>query len=166
MSIPLQQRFEIYATNVLRSVQRVLEDANDINDIELQLTRLNILFTMYNQMHQFYDNDTFRNRLNEIEFLRVRLEQRMGFLNSDSNFATKNFLRKKKTGGRPKTLINEDLIKLLRELGFEWTKIGNLFNVSARTISRRRKENNIEDTILQYSSISDAALDIIVKRIK
>ena len=51
MLISLQQRFEIYATIILRSAQRVLEDANDVNDIELQLNRLNILFTIYNQMH-------------------------------------------------------------------------------------------------------------------
>ena len=119
MSTTLQQRFETYAANILRSAQSVLENASDINDIELQINQLNILSTMYNQIYQSYDYDTFRNRLNEIEFLRVRLEQRMGFLNSDSSFATKNFLQKKKTGGRPKTLINEDLIKLLRELGFE-----------------------------------------------
>lgn len=165
-SSSLQQRFEAYATNVLRSVQHVLEDANDVNDLELQLNRLNTLLVMYNQVYQSYDDNILRNRLSEIEFLKTRLEQRMEFLNSDSSFAVKNFVQKKKTGGRPKTLINEDVIKLLRELGFEWTKIGNLFGVSARTISRRRIEYNIEDTIPQRSAISDSELDVVVRRIK
>src|SRR5947199_130614 len=82
------------------------------NDIELQINQLNILYTMYNQIYQSYDYDTFRNRLNEIEFLSIRLKQRMEFLNSDSSFAIRNFVQKKKTGGRPKTLINEGAIKL------------------------------------------------------
>lgn len=167
MSIPLlQQRFEAYATNTLRDAQNALENANDSNDLELQLSRLNLLLEMYNQVHHFYDNDVLRNHLNEIEFLKTRLVQRMGFLNNDSSFAIKNFVQKKKTGGRPKILIDEDVIKLLRELHFEWTKIGKIFNVSARTLSRRRDEYNIEDTIPPHSTISDNALDIIVKRIK
>src|SRR6266496_4084758 len=90
----------------------------------------------------------------------------MEFLNNDTSFAAKNFVQKKPTGGRPETVINVDAIKLLREMGLDWTKIAHTFGISSRTLSRLRKKYNIEDTIPQYSVISDDDLDLIVKRIK
>jgi hypothetical protein len=162
----LQQRFENYANELIRNSSLVLQEGNDINGFELQINRLNILVMMYQRIEQLYDTITIRNRINDIEYLKTRLQQRMEFLNNDASFAMRNFVQKKPTGGRPETVINVDAIKLLREMGLDWTKIAQSFNTSSRTLSRLRKKYNIEDTIPQYTVISDDDLDLIVKRIK
>ena len=100
-----------------------------------------------------------------INFVIRRLNQRIEFLNSDTSFAVRKFVQKKQTGGRPKSVINEDAIKLLRQQGYNWTDISKIFEISAKTLSRRRKENNIQDTIQQYSNLTDDELDRIVKQI-
>lgn len=162
----LQQRFENYANELIRNSSLVLQEENDVNSFELQINRLNILVMMYQRVEQLYDTITIRNRLNDIEYLKTRLQQRMEFLNNDTSFAMRNFVKKKPTGGRPETVINVDVIKLLREMGLDWTKIAQSFDISSRTLSRLRKKYNIEDTIPQYTVISDDDLDLIVKRIK
>ncbi|CAB4421658.1 unnamed protein product [Rhizophagus irregularis] len=161
-----QQRFETYANDIIRSSHRTLQEENDSNIFELQINRLGVLLAMYQQVRQFYNSNSLRNRLNEIEFLKIRLQQRMEYLKNNTDFAIQNFVQKKQTGGRPRIIINEDAIKLLRELGFAWTKISDIFCVSSKTMSRIRKNNNIEDTNLPYSDITDNNLDIIIKRIK
>jgi hypothetical protein len=90
----------------------------------------------------------------------------MEFLNNDTSFAMRNFVQKKPTGGRPETVINVDAIKLLREMGLDWIKIAQTFGISSRTLSRLRKKYNIEDTIPQFTVISDDDLDLIIKRVK
>ena len=166
-SVPsLQQRFEEQAEQYILSANSVLERGDDINSIELQIERLSFLLSMYSQIQQHYDQETFLRRLNMINFLKRRLEQRIEFLKQDSSSARKNFVQIQFTGGRPKNLINESAIRLLRQHGYSWSKIGQTFGLSLPTIMRRKYENNIPDTIPQYSNLTNDELDEIVKSIK
>lgn len=70
------------------------------------------------------------------------------------------------TGGRYKIIILECALRLLREEGFNWSQIAEIFNVSAKTIYRRRKEFNIPDDLANYMNITDEQLDNIVKGLR
>ena len=160
-----QEIFENYAEECLSNAIKVLERGDDINAMELQVERLAILVSMYSGIQHFYNN-TFQTKLDDINFVIRRLNQRIEFLNNDTSFAVRTFVQKEKTGGRPKSVINEDVIKLLRQQGYNWTDISKIFEISTKTLSRQRKENNILDTIQQYSNLTDDELDRIVKQIK
>ena len=67
--------------------------------------------------------------------------------------------------GRPEVSIPEDTLKLYLNYGFPKTKIGKLFSVSARTISRRIKFFGLQEEVLQYSQLSDSDLDLAVERV-
>lgn len=59
--------------------------------------------------------------------------------------------------GRPKVYINIDFLELLREAGYTWVQISQVFGTSRTTLWRRLKESSI--SISKYSNISDSALD-------
>src|SRR5687767_545032 len=109
-----QQRFEEQAEQYILNANNVLERSEDINSIELQIEHLSALLSMYFRIQQYYDQEIFQARLNMINFLKRQLGQRIEFLNQDISSAKKNFVQKKFTGGRPKNVINESAIKLLR----------------------------------------------------
>lgn len=166
MSVPLlQQRFEEQAEQYILNANNILERGDDINAIELQIERLSVLVSMYYHVQQYYDQEIFQTRLNMINFLKRRLEQRIEFLNQDTNMA-RSFVQKQFTGGRPRKIINESAIKLLRQQGYSWSKIGKTFGCSSSTIMRRKYENNIPDTIPPYSDLTNDELDEIIKSIK
>src|SRR2546421_7653234 len=146
MSFSTLQQFENHSEHVLRNALHILERGEDINALELQVECLALLLSMYIRVEQFYENVIFQRKLNEINFFKARLEQRIQFLSNDTNFASRNFVTKKPTGGRPRNEFNENVIKLLRQQGFSWTSIASTFGVSSKTLSRRRKDNNIIDT--------------------
>ena len=66
------------------------------------------------------------------------------------------------TPGRPKCNIPKVALEELRGLGFSWSKISLMFKVSRWTIHRRVKEYDLE-TMQQFSEISDADIDKIIK---
>jgi hypothetical protein len=162
----LQENFESYAEKCLFNAINVLENGDDINAMQLQVERLATLASMYLGVQNFYNEETFQTKLNDINFVINRLNQRIEFLNSDTSLAVRNFIQKEKTGGRPKSLINEDVVKLLRQQGYHWTNIANTFNISVKTLSRRREESNLQDTIQPYTVLTDDELDEIVKQLK
>lgn len=65
------------------------------------------------------------------------------------------------TRGRPRANIDRETLERFRSLKFTWSQIGSLMGTSGKTVQRRAKEFNIQT----YSSITDAALDALVKRI-
>jgi hypothetical protein len=113
MSFPTLQQFENHSEHILRNALLILERGEDINALELQVEHLALLLSMYTRVEQFYDNVVLQRKFNEINFLKARLEQRIQFLSNDINFASRNFVTKKLTGGRPRNEFNEDVIKLL-----------------------------------------------------
>ncbi len=64
--------------------------------------------------------------------------------------------------GRPPVHIPCDVLEGLRELGFTWSKIAQMFGVSRWTIARRVKEYGLEN-LQGFSDVSDDVLDNIVK---
>jgi hypothetical protein len=162
----LQENFESYANSCLFNANYILERGNDINAMELQLDRLALLLSMYSRVQQFYDDISYQTKLSDINFVIRRLYQRIEILYHDSSSASKTFVKKVKTGGRPKIIIDEDVIKLLRQLEYNWTDIAEIFDVSSSTLSRIRKESNLQDTIQLYSTLSNNELDDIVKQVK
>lgn len=63
--------------------------------------------------------------------------------------------------GRPKVYIKIDFLELLREVGYTWVQISQVFGTSRTTLWRCFKESGI--SILKYSNISDSALDYIAE---
>src|SRR2546430_298797 len=124
MSETTLQRFEQHAEQCLRNADNLLERSDDLNALELQIERLALLLTMYNRIRQFYDNVTFEARLNEINFIKRRIEQTIQFLNHDTSFAVRNFVTEEPTGRHPKIIVDEEAVKLLRQHGFTWKQIG------------------------------------------
>ena len=64
--------------------------------------------------------------------------------------------------GRPKFDIPKGVLEELRGLGFTWTKIGKIFQVSRHTILRRVDEYNLHD-LSNFSDISENELDEIIR---
>ena len=63
--------------------------------------------------------------------------------------------------GRRRFQVDRGTLERYRSLKFTWDQIGSLLGTSGKTIQRRAKEWNIES----YSSITNAALDDLVRRI-
>ena len=63
-------------------------------------------------------------------------------------------------------MINSSAIRLLREQGLEWTKIASLFDISVKTIDRRRRECDILDDFIGYTDITDNKLDDMMKELR
>ena len=64
--------------------------------------------------------------------------------------------------GRPQININEEQVRNLRLLGMQWKKIASLLGVSQKTLMRNRQSFS---TVINYSDLSDAALDGFVREI-
>lgn len=64
--------------------------------------------------------------------------------------------------GRPKFLLRKDVLEELRGLGFSWTKIAEILNVSRWTVNRRVEEFELTD-LKRFSDISDHEVDRIIK---
>ena len=65
--------------------------------------------------------------------------------------------------GQPKFQVSKRQIEFLRELHFSWTRIAELLGISPRTLSRRRKEFEINDQ--HWCSLSDEELKEIMQQI-
>ena len=65
------------------------------------------------------------------------------------------------TPGRPRYDVPKSQIEALMELGFSYTSMARMLNVSPRTIRRRREEYGLP-VGRQYSDVSDNNLDEIV----
>ena len=66
--------------------------------------------------------------------------------------------------GRPRILVNVELVELLRGCGYTWNEIADAMQISRATIWRRLKEVGV--SVQKYSDISDDELDGIVKQIQ
>ena len=122
---------------------------------------------MYNRVRQYYNEDEFNLKLEEINYVKGRIQHQFQFLNNNhSSFAKKTFVSKIPTGGHPKFVVDIEAIKLLREQEFSWTKIAEIFDISSTTLRNIRTEYNIEDPIQPYSDISNNELDVLIKQIK
>ena len=62
--------------------------------------------------------------------------------------------------GRTKYLVNLDLVELLRNGGYSWQHIADVFSVSRTTLWRRIIESGMP--INNYTDISDSDLDSLV----
>ena len=64
--------------------------------------------------------------------------------------------------GRPPVEVDLDEVGQLRSLGFSWTKIGELLNISRRTLYRRLEGSNL----VGYTDILPQELDAVVQAYK
>lgn len=66
--------------------------------------------------------------------------------------------------GRPRVIVNVDLVELLRSCGYTWTEIADAVQVSRATIWRRLNEAGV--SLNKYTDISDDELDGIVGQLQ
>ena len=66
--------------------------------------------------------------------------------------------------GRPRIIMNVELVELLRGCGYTWNEIADDMQISRAMIWRRMKEAGV--SVQKYSDISDSELDGIVKQIQ
>ena len=163
----LQQQFNRYAENILRETYRAFLQENNTNTLEnFHLQNLITLSSKCYQVQQYYRTQAITVYLRDIEYIKMKLLEKIQFLNHNTSSPIERFVKKVQTGGRPKFVINIEAVKLLREQDLNWTKIGETLGVSASTIKRVRQEYNIQDPIQPYSLLSDDELDVIVRRLK
>ncbi|GBB83315.1 hypothetical protein RclHR1_10040004 [Rhizophagus clarus] len=164
----LQRQFYEHVDQNLGTVYRALLEENDANTLEnFHLQNLATLSSRCFQVQQYQNSQEITNYLQDIEYLRTKLLERIHSLNDATRSSPiKRYVKRVQTGGRPKYVINIEAVKLLREQGFDWTKIGKILGVSASTIKRLRQDYSIEDPIQPYSLLADDDLDAIIKRLK
>lgn len=63
------------------------------------------------------------------------------------------------SAGRPKCLIDMELLKVLRSLRFTWQETSHILGISVKTLQRRAKEYGIT----RFSTITDNELDEVVR---
>jgi transposase-like protein len=68
------------------------------------------------------------------------------------------------TGGRPKFVIDWEMVLAYRQQGYQWTEIAQQISISPRTLQRRRLEENIPE-LQPFSTISEVELDQVVRNI-
>lgn len=162
----LKERFNNFSDKLIRIALRALEDGNDSNGLEMQVDRLSTLLTMYHRVRQYYNENEFNLKLEEINYIKGRIQYQLQFLNNnDLSFAKKTFVSKIPTGGRPKTVVDIEAVKPLREQEFSWSKIAEIFDISLSTLRNIRTEYNIEDSIQPYTNISNDELDSLTSQI-
>jgi hypothetical protein len=158
-----EQQFEEFANTIIQGSTNSL-DSGDINMMELWIERLNTLSTMYSRLLNIQERTYYNTRISTILQLSDQLNVQIEALqDTNSNGMALSF---QPTGGRYKIIILECALRLLREEGFNWSQIAEIFNVSAKTIYRRRKEFNIPDDLANYMNITDEQLDNIVKDLR
>ncbi|EXX72597.1 hypothetical protein RirG_067810 [Rhizophagus irregularis DAOM 197198w] len=158
-----EQQFEEFANTIIQGSRNSL-DSSDINMIELWIERLNTLSTMYSRLLNIQERTYYNTRISTILQLSDQLNVQIEALqDTNSNGMALSF---QPTGGRYKIIILECALRLLREEGFNWSQIAEIFNVLAKTIYRRRKEFNIPDDLANYMNITDDQLDNIVKGLR
>ena len=67
----------------------------------------------------------------------------------------------KRDVGRPRIEIPKSNLEELKSLGFSWSRIASMFNVSKWTILRRSQEYGLSE-LSMYSNMTDADLDGLV----
>src|SRR5215213_7649127 len=127
-----EQQFENFANSIIQSSSNLL-DCVDINTLELWIERLNTLLTMYSYISNVQDRPYYNTRINMISQLINQLESQIETL-QDSNLNSNNIVSFQPTGGRHKIIILESALRLLRQEGFNWTQIAEIFGVSTKTI--------------------------------
>jgi hypothetical protein len=159
-----EQQFNDYAETIIQQSINSLDSGDDIM-MELWVERLNVLLTMYSYLLNVQERPNYITRINMISQLVNQLEtQRENLQNSD--LVGNNLISFQPTGGRHKIIILEPALRLLREEGFNWSQIAEIFGVSTRTISRRRNEYNISDDLSNYTNMTDEQLDNMIKNLR
>jgi len=157
--------FSVFANNIVNAANRVLQELNDTDALQWHVERLEFLTRMYLYLEPVIGNTATISRVNELIDIKSRLESKIIGLKDMEPFSTHNLVIRLPSGGRPRLWLPEKLIRALREQGFNWNSIASLIGVSVATLGRRRKELKIPDDY-QYSMITDAELDEIVREIK
>ncbi|GBC47749.2 uncharacterized protein LOC109586461 [Rhizophagus irregularis DAOM 181602=DAOM 197198] len=160
-----EQQFEDFSTTIIQNSISFL-GSGDINALELCVERLNLLSAMYSYLLNVREQPYYITQINTILLLKDQLETRIENLQDESSNINSRLVSFKPTGGRYKVIILECALRLLRQEGFEWTQIAEIFGVSTKTIYRRRKEYNIPDDLASYTEITNEQLDDLIRDLR
>src|SRR5918992_746459 len=112
----LQQQFNNYAENILRETYRAFLQENNTDTLEnFHLQNLITLSSKCYQVQQYYHTQAITVYLRDIEYIKMKLLEKIQFLNHNTSSPIERFVKKVQTGGRPKFVINIEAVKLLRE---------------------------------------------------
>jgi len=130
--------------------------------LRLQTLQPNYIVGIDDWIHTITDLRTALVR--RLEILNVH-DQDMG-MNSDDDVipATIKPCIQVKTGGRPKFVIDWEVVLAYRQIGHQWVEIAEWLGISSKTLRRRREEDNIPEP-QPFSTITTAELDQIVLNI-
>lgn len=131
-----EQQFEDFSTTIIQNSISFL-GSGDINALELCVERLNLLSAMYSYLLNVREQPYYITQINTILLLKDQLETRIENLQDESSNINSRLVSFKPTGRRYKVIILECTLRLLRQEGFEWTQIAEIFGVSTKTIYRR-----------------------------
>ncbi|GES72835.1 uncharacterized protein LOC114517950 [Rhizophagus clarus] len=119
---------------------------------------------MYSRLLNIQEQSYYNTRINTILQLIDQMKTQIKSLQDINTTGTLVYFQP--TGGRYKIIILESALRLLRQEGFTWSQIAEIFSISAKTIYRRRKEFNIPDDLPDYTNITNEQLDNIVKGLR
>ncbi len=157
-----QQQFEEFANTTIQNSTNSF-NSDDINTIELWIERLNILLMMYSRLSNLQEQ-SYNTQINTISQLIDQMKAKIETLQDINSNSTLVFFQP--TGGRHKIIVSEGALRLLRQEGFNWSQIAEIFSVSAKTIYRRRNEFNIPDDLPNYTNVTDVQLNNIVRGLR
>ena len=109
--------------------------------------------------------------LRRTSFLRSHFERHCFLLEDEVDVSRREHRRSAPTEhyglqGRPRVVVTQQQLQTLHELcGFRWNDVAETLGVSDRTLQRRRHEYGMRVEGREFSSLSDAELDEIVRNI-
>jgi hypothetical protein len=139
------------------------EAVADVNVAESVLTTMNVYLEAVNILKQLVEESNGGDRelldfLNLLGVLQEDLAQIYTRWTAIEAGVSIKASRIKQCRGRPKVIIEADKIDFLRELGFSWSKISELFGVCRRTLYSIRTAYGMVNNNHNFTEISDREL--------
>ena len=152
----INQSEENSTPDVVSLVQELLRTLDCTVSLYLRLTDLNPNFKELTDLHECF---LILLQTTREHFFNLSLANTLTSIYSSDD---KVLEREHGSGpGRPKIHIPCEMLEDLRGIGFSWSKIAKVFSVSRWTVSRRVKEDNL-DELQGFLDISDSELDNII----
>lgn len=170
--------FDDFGSSLYKNLHDILDwaEENQSNgneeDILYQINRIDELLILINNISNSLevnisveDCEELLRISNVFDQLRKELVHMQSRRSTDATtctILTKYFTKTEGEPGRPKAMISQEVLEELRGLGFSWSKIARILNVSRWTVSRRVEEYELSN-LKRFNDITDEEVDNIIK---